>query len=207
MVLPVHGEPEKEINWSTASEFIDKKKNARVSAPASYFIQECKPFAVNWALCYLWCGIRTDWWSARCWIDNCDPARLGGNYQSIREGVRMACTEFNKYVDTSMINEQDELEKCYSEMVAFAKGENPSCTDPVIEPPKPTPLPPLPEPKPEPDKQDLPNPDKPVPGKGFNWKWLIPIIIPVLSALTALLPAPFNLIGKLILQAIGAAID
>lgn len=201
MVLQIHSEPEKEMNWSTVSEFVDKKRMSRISPPCTYFVQECKPYGVNWVLCFLWAGIRTQFWSARCWIERNDCCNLGGNYQSIRESVRDCAKEFDKFTSTDMLIEQQQIEKDYSECMAFAKNENPQSKDPVIDPPKPTPLP---DPKPEPDT--LPKPD-PVPGKGFNWKVLVPLAVGLLTLLTGLLPPPWNFLVKLIVSALGGILD
>ncbi len=194
MVLQIHSEPEKEMNWSTVSEFVDKKRMSRISPPCSYFIQECKPFGVNWVLAYLWCGIRTQYWSARCWIDNSDAGNMGGNYMSIRESVRVACTEFDKFVSTDMLIEQQQIEKDYSECAAFAKNENPQSQDPVIDPPKPKPLPPLPEPMP-PENEPLPKPSTPV-----KWGKWISIIAPIVLLASNFLPPPFNGIARLVVE-------
>jgi hypothetical protein len=104
-----------------------------------------------------------------------------------------------------MINEQQELEKCYSEMVAFAKGENPNGDDPIVTPPKPTPLPPKTEPKPEPDSQEpLPIPEPKAPGKGIAWAKILSIVLPLLVFGSGFLPPPFNGLVKLLLQAINS---
>jgi hypothetical protein len=194
MVLKVHGEPEKEMNWSTVGEFLDKKTKARVPPPCTYFEQESKPFAINWVLCYLWAGLRTDWFTARCYYDNNDVSNLGGNYQTIRESVRVTCTEFNKFVSTDMINEQDELEKYYEACKAFAKGENPSGSDPIVTPPKPTPMPKPTEP--ELPKEPLPIPDK-TPVKWGKW---LSILAPIVLLASNFLPPPFNGIARLVVE-------
>jgi hypothetical protein len=227
MVLQIHSEPEKEMNWSTVSEFVDKKRMSRISPPCTYFIQECKSYGVNWVLCFLWAGIRTQFWSAKCWTQNNDCCNLGGNYQSIRESVRDCCKEFDKFIETDMLIEQQQIEKDYAECAAFARGENPSGSDPIVTPPKTIPLPPSgkkdwwvcncpdnqppllesctrcgmlnPLLPPKPENEPLPKPSTPV-----KWGKWISIATPILVFLTGFLPPPFNFIIKLLIQALSS---
>jgi hypothetical protein len=199
MPIVVHSEPAKEVNWAVFNEYV-MTKTKKITPSTIRFIEESKPFGVNWALCMLWCAIRTEWWTHPCWYKSNDVGNMGGKYMTSRESTRVACEEFDKFVDTAMIVEQQAIERAYNEMESFCKNWNPDAKDPVIEPPKPMPLPPLPEPEP------LPKPT-PAPGKGFNWKVLVPLAVGLLTLLTGLLPPPWNFLVKLIVSALGGMID
>jgi hypothetical protein len=172
-------------------DYLSKIKHCGSTPSENHFIQESAPFKLNWALCMLWAGIRSDWWTKQSWKDNNDVADLGGVYQTFRESTRACCTEFDKYVDTSMMPEQELLEKEYELLVEYALGKNPKAEDPVVTPPKP-PTPPIPEP----EKPPAPTPT--------NWKKVLGIIIGVLSvaaiAAKMFLPGSVNVVIDIVLK-------
>jgi hypothetical protein len=136
----------------------------------------------NWLLFYCWCYARTQGFTNKC-MKNWDFGNFGGNFKTSRDGVKDALSEFIKFDDTALLEEQTEVEKLYAEIEAFCRGV--IYTEPKPLPvPEPTPVPPQPEkPKPEPE----PTPEDPSqPQAPFGWKKWLKILGPILAGVLTL---------------------
>jgi hypothetical protein len=137
-------------------------------------------YKVNWLLLHCWGVIRSDFGTSKVYNDNLDIFALGGRFATYRDAVNSGASEFKKFVDTKMVQEQNELESMYAACIEFCKKL-----------PEPNPVPPPPEPKPEPAPVPKPTPrPEPQPPKS-NWKWikvLLPILITIATIGSLFLP-------------------
>ena len=134
----------------------------------SYF-QQATPHC-NWVILYCWAYVRTKGFTDPC-MKRWDLLNLGDNNATYSDGVKVATAELLKYPDTSMMDEQEEVEKLYKEICEFCAGII-YTPPPELPKPKPEPIPEPPPPKPE-----EPKPEEP--GKPFSWgflKWLLPAL-------------------------------
>ncbi len=156
----------------------------------------------NWLLFYCWCYARTQGFTNKC-MKNWDFGNFGGNFKTSRDGAKDALSEFIKFEDTSMLEEQAEVEKLYNEIEAFCRGV--VWTDPKPLPkPDPIPVPPVPEkPKPEPE----PAPEDPSSQAPFDWKKWLKILGPILATVLTLgglfLPGWAKVILDMLIKIIG----
>jgi hypothetical protein len=145
------------------------------------FKQEC--VEINWLLFYCWCYSRTNGFLDEC-CKEWDYGKLGEQYESSRDGIRDALSEFLKYDDTDLLENKEEVEKLYFDCCVWCESE---VHKPVPEPEKPpVPVPaPVPEP-PAPIPEPTPEPTKPPPqAGGFDWRALLKIGLPILKGIVA----------------------
>ena len=135
----------------------------------------------NWLLFFCWTYARTQGFTNKC-MKHWDFGNFGGVYETSRAGLQDALSEFIKFDDTAMIDEQVEVEKLYNEVEAYCRGVVYTEPQPLPRPPKPEPPKPQPEePKPEPEE---PKPSEP--GKPFDWKKWLKILGPILAGVLTL---------------------
>jgi hypothetical protein len=138
----------------------------------------------NWLVFYCWCYARTQGFTNKC-MKNWDFGNFGGNFKTSRDGVKDALSEFIKFEDTALLEEQAEVEKLYAEIEAFCRGVIYTEPKPLPKPePEPIPVPPQPE-KPKPDTE--PSPSEPSqPGAPSDWKKWLKILGPILAGVLTL---------------------
>ena len=192
------------ITWATMTKYFAQTPRREGSHIISTFIQESEPFKkeYTWLAFYLWCFVRTEAFTAKCWIDNWDAGKLGGQYQVSREGIRAAAQEFAKFSDTNMLDEEAEILKEFEAIKSFSHGANPENKDPITEPPKPIPLPPAPvDPTPQPSEPETSG----KPTWRANLKWIGTIAGVLLAAwflIGSFVPAGISNLVQLVLTAL-----
>ena len=173
-----------QITWAVITEWHRTTARREGHHIVNTFIEEAKPHGISWLLAYLWAGVRTQWFTAPCVDQHGDYGNLGGHYLTYRASIRDICTEFSKYSDTAMLQEEAVLLDELKALMDFALKVNPAGEKPP-EPPRTVPVP-LPPPEPEPSKPEEPaKPSEPAkPGKPFDWKKvLLPLAIVAIGAL------------------------
>ena len=206
-MLKVHGKVSSVVDNKKVLEWTFKSPaNEGIISIATMFI-EAEYRKIDALLFYCWCYVRTQNFRNPC-MKQWDYGNIGGNYATSRDGINAALNELDKYEDSSMMNEQDEVEKLYCEIFAFCQG--------VIYTPVPTPKP-VPgkpnEPKPAPVPPKEPEPTIPPTGDSGswlskNWKILAGGLISILLGLCAVLPIPSFIatLLRLLLDAIKSAL-
>jgi hypothetical protein len=112
-------------------------------------------------------------------MKNWDFGNFGGNFKTSRDGVKDALSEFIKFEDTALLEEQTEVEKLYNEIEAFCRGVVWTDPKPLPKPePTPIPVPPVPE---KPTPEDPSSPQAP-----FDWKKWLKILGPILATVLTL---------------------
>ena len=151
----------------------------------------------NWLLFYCWSYSRTNGFKDPC-CKEWDYGKLGSKYDTSGDGARDAFSEFEKYDDTQMMENAEEVEQLYKDCVAWCDGE---VHHPPVPEPKP-PEPPVPEPQPEPSEPTKPPP--PQEGGGFDWRKLLKVAVPILRGIltvaAAFLPGWVKIVLDIVLR-------
>lgn len=195
-----------ELKWDIAFSYQSIVKKGRIGAPVSMFIEECAPHKLNWALVYLWCNLRTDWFKG-VGIDWNFGKFDNSKYRTSREGVRAAVEHIATKTTVEELELANELATEYDALVKYAKGENPQAKDPVIDPPS------FPQ-KPMPPKHDFPVPVPSKPGEPSKSSWpsakrilgVCGALVTLLSICSAFIPAlaPIAAVLKTVIEALKA---
>jgi hypothetical protein len=187
------------VQWQKVSEFANDA-GAGVHLVTTFCSTVSPATKINWVLFYCWCYVRTDKFHSQGWYKNWDAGRLGNKYATSSEGIRDALSEFVKFEDTELMEDEAEVTVLYKKICDFCAG---IVYQPVPEPPKPPPPPP-PKPTPEPEPQPDPKPESPT-----NWKGILkiagPILLAILGAASLVLPVPgwIKVVLEMILKAFG----
>lgn len=167
--LPSFVSPTKVLEWTFAS---PRKEGVHL---VGMFSQECSK-EYNWLVFYCWCYSLTNGFTDPC-CANWDYANLGNKYETSREGIRDAFSEFIKFEDTDVLPNSEEVQGLYLECLKFCEG--------VVY----KPVPETEKPKPEPTPEPTPATEPPVGGApvaGFDWKKLKAWLLPILGLLVGL---------------------
>ena len=168
------------INWAVISDWHQKTSRREGSHSINMFIQEAAPnlhdprthdFNFSWLLFYLWCGVRTNWFTSKSYYDNLDVANIGGKYLTYRAGTKEAALEFSKFDTLEQLPDTDGKDtgamilQELKALMAHAMDVNPEGEKPAEPPtPIPAPLPPpvvVPLPQPVPAPPPATNPEEP----------------------------------------------
>lgn len=149
--------------WSDVFEFGIQKYGSKWPACSAYYFDSGKKYDVNPVLLALWAIIRSQGFTSKEYRENLDIYRIGGRYKSYGDAIATGASELAKFSDTSMMQEQVEIEKLYAEFEAWI-----SKLPPAVEPPPP-PRPPEP-PKPQKPTEPPPAIEQPGDSSPSDWK-------------------------------------
>jgi ribosomal protein L40E len=126
-----------EMNYAQMGNWESKAHpNAGVGPLVNHFIEECKPFKLNWAKLYILCGLRSQWFRAP-WAKEMDHFHLGKKAQTFRESARLGILWVKDGAKGLTPEEIEQVASEYAQACSYAKGENPGAEEPIVTPPKP----------------------------------------------------------------------
>lgn len=157
MRLQIVSHVDKRVNPLLVFDYFAEIHNDGPNMSVRYFLEEAKPYGVNWLVAFLFCYVKTgNFRSVRARAGFCDVWETGREFLTYREGVRFGMAGFKDSCRV-IADLPNAIRVCelYDAIVAHAAGENPEARDPIVEPPRP-PTPPVEDPRPT-----QPAPEKP----------------------------------------------